>query len=145
MESRVLKIILATFIFAILSQAVHSLGTFWEMEFYQDPQYFSVWSKLMMPKAGSPPLSFYGFSLLFSLINGFIFTLIYNLYFSKIPTTLLKKGIVFGIVAFLFWGLGSFLETVLIINLPISLLFSWLVQSLAICLGGALIVARIFR
>ena len=47
----------------IVSQIIHSIEAFATMDFYLDPNYFGVWSKIMMPGPGPPPAEFYYYSI----------------------------------------------------------------------------------
>lgn len=140
------KIIIIAIVYAVLGQIIRIIGAMITMSFYLDPNYFSVWSKIMMPGAGAPPLSFTLISLTFSFINGIIFALVYAILKSSIPgQTLAKRGLMFGLLAFLLAGVAMFFTLVLLINLPIVLLVYWAFESLVIYLLLGLITAKIIK
>ena len=136
------KVLLAGFVFMIISQIIRTIGAFLEMNYYFDPNYFGVWSKIMMPAAGPPPTSFYCYSLLFAFINGVLFSLVYAYMKGGIPVKAwLKKGLIYGLVVFLIGGIPGSLALYLLINLPAMLLIYWAIETLIINLLGGIVVA----
>ena len=55
---KVARMIGAGVLFGIIALIVHWIFAYVGMDYYLDPAYFPVWSKLMMPTAGPPPASF---------------------------------------------------------------------------------------
>lgn len=140
------KIIIAALFFAVISQIVHTIGTMLTLPFYQDPNYFSVWSNLMMPKAGSPTLNFMLLSFVFALINGLIFASIYALIRKGLPgQSDASKGLLYGLFVFLLAGIYMFFTWILLINLPMMLLVAWIIEALIIDLAVGLITAKIIK
>jgi hypothetical protein len=124
----------------LISQAVHSMAAIMEMGYYKDPQYFPVWSKLMMPGAGPPPTSFFLYSMGLGLVEWGFFLAVFIVIGGGIPAQgRLVKGLYYGVVVFLVGTLGQSLGLGLIVNLPYGLLFLWTLESLVIdLLNGAL-------
>lgn len=117
-------------IIATVFRTVESMMT---MDYYMDPDYFSVWSKLMMPTAGSPPIEFTVTSIVFAFIGGLLFAGVYNVIAKGVPgKTLLRKGINYGLIIWIVAGIPFSLSMVLLINLPIDLIAFWTVTSLII-------------
>jgi hypothetical protein len=138
------RIIIAGIIFAVIAQIIHTIGAYASIKYYTMPEYFPVWSKLMMPTAGPPPTSFMLYSLLFSFIGGFLIALVYSVIKEGIPAnTVNKKGLVYGLLLFLAAGIPSALGMYLLINLPIALIIGWTIESLIVYLIGGIVIARI--
>ncbi|MFC1562956.1 hypothetical protein ACFL4Z_02795 [candidate division KSB1 bacterium] len=130
----------------ILNQIVHGLCAGIGMGYYTDPQYFDVWSKLMMPQPGPPPASFMFYSILFNLITSFFFVFVYLIISESIPGTgLVKKGLFYGLIVFMLSGISGALGMLLLINLPSGLIVLWTIESLIICIIGGILVAKIAK
>lgn len=140
------RILLATVVATIIAQVIHTLGATLAMSYYTDPQYFAVWSKIMMPKAGPPPASFMYLSLLFSLITYLIFVVFYNYFQGSIKTeNNLLRGLYYGIIIFLMMGIGGMMSLFLLINLPLALIAYWTIEGLVIFLLAGLIAGLIVK
>lgn len=140
------KLLFAAFAFAVLSQAIHSLGAYLSMGYYTDPQLAPLWSNLMMPSEGAPPLKFFAASFATSFIVGIIFAYTYILIRGAIkPGKSFESGILFGLFLFLINGIPSLLSMSLLFSLPIGLLLAWQVEGLAIYLCFGLAVVKIMK
>ncbi|MCL7414537.1 MAG: hypothetical protein M8349_00530, partial [ANME-2 cluster archaeon] len=114
------------------------------MDYYLDPQYFPVWSSYMMPSEGPPPASFMYMSLASGLITNLIFAGFYSFIKGSVPgATMIKKGLLYGLLIFIITGVPFTLTLILLINLPFGLILSWAAESLVIYLIGGLLVAKI--
>ncbi len=110
------------------------------------PQYFPVWSKIMMPTAGPPPVSFMVYSLLFSVVSGILIALVYSVVKNSVPgNNPTKKGLKYGVLIFLVGGIPGYLSMLLLINLPSALLLYWAFETLVVDLLGCFIIARILK
>ena len=138
------RILLAGIVFAVIAQIIHHTGAIVSMPFYTDPQYFSVWSKLMMPTAGLPPPEFAYTSFVFSLIIGILFALVYSV-ISKcmVGQVVTVKGIFYGFLVFLIAGIPGALSLYLLINLPQTLIAMWAFENLVIYMLGGITTAWI--
>jgi uncharacterized membrane protein YeaQ/YmgE (transglycosylase-associated protein family) len=142
---KVWKIIVAGIVFAIIAQIIHTVESMATMNFYQDPAYFAVWSKIMMPTAGPPPTEFYIYSIIFGIIAGIIYAMIYSMINKSIPgKTITNKGLYFGFLLFLV-GIPWSLTMYLLINLPPLLLVAWSITSLVIDLIFGVIAAKLMK
>jgi hypothetical protein len=140
------KIIVVAIIFMIISEVLNMIEAQFTMNYYTNPAYFSVWSKIMMPKAGPPPVEFYYYSVIFSFITGLIFAGIYTVIEKGIPgKTLIKKGVIYGLLIWLVGGIAGSLSMVLLINLPIDLIAFWAVTGLIIDLIAGIATAKILK
>ncbi len=142
---RPLKIILSALIATIISMVLHTVAALVEMPYYLMANYFSVWSKLMMPTAGPPPTSFYVYSAVFALIGYLLFALVYNVVKSSLPGKAWKKGLLYGLLVFAVASVPSSLSLVLLINLPVGLVGLWAAEGLIMSLFAGLVTAGINR
>ncbi len=139
------KIIVAGIVFAIIAQIIHIIESFVTMNFYTDPAFFGVWSKIMMPTAGPPPAEFYYYSIIFSIITGIIYAIVYEMTKKSLPgKTITKQGLYFGLLLFLL-SIPFSLTMYLLINLPIMLLVYWSISGFIIYLLGGTVIARIMK
>ena len=100
----------------------------------------------MMPTAGPPPVSFYLYSLVFSIITGMLIAYVYTIVRSSFKQkSLVKKGLFYGLLVFLVGALPSTLGMILLINLPVMLLVAWAIESLIILLLTGMILAKLIK
>jgi hypothetical protein len=141
------KIILGALAYVVIAFVVSTLSSYLTMSYYTDPNYFPVWSKIMMPTAGPPPMSFFYYSIAFSFIGGLIASFIYSrvqVVFGK--KSVMQKGIRFAIGMFLVSGVSFFLSMYLLINVPLGLLISWLFfNGLLVNLFAGIAIAKILE
>jgi len=138
------RILAVAILYAIVSEIVMTLGAVADMSYYMDTNYFSVWSKIMMPAAGPPPAEFYYTGIIFQLVAGFLFALVYRVIKGSVPGKgWNNKGLMYGFLVFLVAGIPTTFMLVLLINLPLGLLLSWMLQSLVVYLIGGLLAAKI--
>ena len=131
--------------FAIIAQIIHSIEASATMDFYMDPNYFGVWSKIMMPELGPPPAEFYYYSIIFGIITGIIYAVVYAMVKKSIPgKTIVKQGLYFGFLLFLL-GIPHFLAMYLLINLSALLLVYWAISGLIVNLIGGVIITYIVK
>lgn len=130
-------------IFGIISFIVHTIGAIAEMPYYLEEAYFPVWSSLMMPGPGTPGAEFFIASLIFSIIGGFLFGLVYALLKSGIPGK--RKGLTYGFLIFLVASIPAAMSIFLIINIPSALIFSWTIEALIIFLICGWIAEKVIR
>jgi uncharacterized membrane protein YeaQ/YmgE (transglycosylase-associated protein family) len=142
---KALKFIIAGIVFAIIAQIIHTVESMLTMNFYTDPAYFAVWSKIMMPGEGAPPTEFYIYSIIFGIIAGIIYAMIYSMINKSIPgKTITNKGLYFGFLLFLV-GIPWSLTMYLLINLPTLLLVAWSITSLVIDLIFGVIAVKLIK
>ncbi len=137
------RVIGAGIVFAIIGQLIHSLGAILTMGFYVDPTYLSVWSKIMMPAASPPPISFYYYSIAFGIITGILLASVYAIIREGITGKGAKKGLVYGFLVFLVAGVPGSLSLYLLINLPSALIAYWAIENLVIYLIGGAIFGKL--
>lgn len=138
------KTILAAVAFTVIAQITHSLFALMGMDYYLKKAYFPVWSKLMMPETGPPPLSFTAYSLLFSFISAMIFAYIYNWVKGCLEgKTPVEKGLCFGLILYFVGSIPGYLSLILLINLPLGLIGLWAIESLIVSLAGGIAIVKI--
>ena len=140
------RLIAVAILYAIIGEIIMTLGATADMSYYMDPAYFSVWSKLMMPAAGPPPAEFYYVGIAFQLVTGFLFALVYNVVKGAVPGKGWKnKGLMYGFLIFLVAGIPTTMTLYLLINLPVGLILSWMLQSLVVYLIMGLLAAKLVK
>jgi hypothetical protein len=140
------RLIAVAIVYAIVGEIIMTIGAMADMSYYYDSNYFPVWSKLMMPAAGPPPDEFYYVGIAFQLVTGFLFALVYNVLKGAVPGKGWKnKGLMYGFLIFLVAGIPTTMTLYLLINLPVGLLLSWMLQSLVVYLVMGLVAAKIVK
>ncbi len=113
------------------------------MSYYTNPEYFALWSKLMMPANGPPGTEFFIASILIDIIIGIILAGSYSLLAVSIPGEGISKGINYGILLFLIAGVPFTLSMYLLFAVPGSLLVYWAISTLVIYLISGAAFAKI--
>lgn len=138
------KTILAAVVFTIIAQIFHSVFALIGMDYYIKREYSPVWSKLMMPTEGPPPLTFTLYSLLFGFISALIFAYVYNWVKGCLKgRTPVEKGLCFGLGLFFVSNVPGYLGLILLINLPLGLIGLWAVEGFLISLLGGVAIVKI--
>jgi len=135
------RCIVASLVFTVTGFIVHTAGAFATIGYYLDPAYFCVWSRLLMPAAGPPPIEFTLVSLGLGFVSALLFVFVY---LKARPVFKEKSGVVagsiFGFGVFLVGGLPGSFTLWLLINLPGGLVASYTIEALAASvIGGALV------
>ncbi len=138
------KLLMASIAFLVISQILNQVFVFLTMKYYVDPTYFGVWSKVMMPGAGPPPMSFYIWGIVLSFIIAAIFVYFYEKFEMCIPGKGYRKGINYGAMLFLLVTVPSIFGMFLLINLPAALIFWWAIGDLVTYLLGGMAIAKIY-
>lgn len=134
---------LAAVAYVIIAQVVHTLGAIWMMDYYTNPLYFQLWSKLMMPAQGPPGADFYIVSALSNFIMGLIFAVAYPLV--TLPGKGVTKGVNYGAFLFFVVGVPFMLSVKLLLAVPGALLAGWLAESLVIYMAAGMAFSRIIK
>lgn len=141
---KVARMIVAGILVGMIAQIVHSVFAYVGMDYYLDPVYFPVWSKIMMPTAGPPPISFLYYSIIFNIISGILFAFVYTVLGSCVPgKKFIIRGLMYGFLVFLVGAIPGYLAMYLLINLPTELIALWAVESLIIYSIGGMVVAKL--
>lgn len=136
------RIILSSVIGMVIAQVIWTIEAMIDMPFYQAEAYFGVWSKLMMPNAGPPPMSFIFWGLLF----GFITWLLVSVVYAKIHKGLAeKKWVNFALILTAVHLVPMSLVMILIINLPLLMIVSWFIHGLVITFVNSFIIYKLIK
>lgn len=139
-----MKFISIVLLSTIVAQIIHMVGAGFGMNYYTDPNYFPVWSKIMMPSSGPPPASFLYWSIGIGIITWALFTWVYTILKNSIPGSgYLQKGVMYGILVFLVSGLSGSLPLFLLINLPLGLIVLWGIEGFIILGINGIITAKL--
>jgi len=139
------KVLTAGFVYLIIAFIIRQVEAILTMNYYTMPEYFGVWSKVMMPKAGPPPPSFFITSLLFSFLTGVGLAVFYDWIKSLLPKDKWSRIFCFTCLitglSFIFFSLTAFL----LFNLPFMLLVWWFVSSVIIFFLTAMVFVRVLK
>jgi hypothetical protein len=140
------RLLLAALAYTVFAYLLHLLGAMLTLDYYLNPAYFSVWSRILMPISGPPPLTFSVYSLVLGYITALLFAFIYlqiRPLFKEMSRV--RTGATYGFGVFLVGGLPGFLMLWLLINLPFLLIVEWAIEGLIANLVGGVLIASILR
>lgn len=137
------KAVLGALVFTVVAQIIHTVGAMAMMDYYMDPQYFCLWSSLMMPAEGPPGTEFLVASLVSNLAMGFVFAGMYQILQKSVPGKKLMKGVNYGIMLFMLFTIPYTLTAYLLLAIPAMLLFAWAAESLVILLLSGAAFAKL--
>ncbi len=140
-KKAVKPVLIAAVLFTLTSQLVIMFESAATMDIYLMPEYFPVWSKLMMPDMGPPPLTFFVISVLVSFALALIYAVIFRIVAPGIPGKGIVRGLSYGLILFFLSGVPSLLGMFLLINLPAKFFIAGTVSALASSLIGGIIIA----
>ena len=139
------KVFVVSFLFTIISFVIRQIEAMLTLNYYKMPEFFGVWSKLMMPKAGAPPVSFIITSLIFTFATGICLSLIYYYLKDHLPKERHKRMFYFADLmigtSFVFFTLPVYL----MFNIPSGLLISWFISSFIVLTLTSWILVRIVK
>jgi hypothetical protein len=139
------KLLLSSLIFTVISYIIHTIEAMLTINYYMMPQYFGLWSKLMMPTAGPPPTAFTITSIVFAFVTGISIGLIYYYLRDHLPPLGFKRAFYFADVliatSFLFFTLPSYL----MFNVPAGILVSWFISNFIILTIGSWVLVKIVK
>ncbi|MFA4982926.1 MAG: hypothetical protein WC588_01790 [Candidatus Micrarchaeia archaeon] len=138
------KASIAACAYAAISQIVYFFGATFDMGYYTDPANAQIWSKVMMPDAGPPPMEFYLLSLMLGFATGLLYALAFTFVHRSIKAkNALETGLRFGLFIFAMVSVTGFVSMSLLLAIPAGLQFSWLVQGLVTSLASGLVYAKV--
>lgn len=144
-ELNIKKILLVSVIFTVISFIIRQIEAILTMKYYVMPQFFGVWSKLMMPSNGPPPASFMITSLIFTFVTGISITLIYYYLKDHLPTVWKKRIFYFADLMIATYFVFFTLPVYLMFNVPVGLLISWFISTFVIVTIGSWILVKIIN
>lgn len=120
-------------------------GVIVTMDIYMMPEYFPVWSTLMMPDMAPPPAIFYAISISVSVGLALLCSTIFHVLRAGIPKTGILKGLNYCILLFLLSSFLSMLGMWMLINLPVKFFIAGLVFGLIHYLIGGVVISLAFQ
>lgn len=139
------KVLLIGLLYTIISTVVRQLEIIWTMKYYTQPQYFGVWSKLMMPSAGPPPFEFMVTSMILTFASGMALAIIYYYLKDYLPKGFWHRATFFADVlvstSFIFFTLPVYL----LFNVPVALLGWWFVSTFVVLFLTSILIVKIVK
>ena len=139
------NVLFAALIYLVIAYVIRQIEVIITMPFYFDPNYLSVWSTLMMPEPGPPPLSFTLISIVFTFTTGLVLAALWAALKDFLPKQFWAKVLAYTDIVVALMLVLSFLPMVLLINLPLLLIFSWFITGILTTFVGALIFAKMLK
>lgn len=139
------KVFIAGFWYLIIATVLQQIEVMFTMSYYKDPAFAGLWSKLMMPTVGPPPLAFFAISLLFTYATGCTLAAVF-----EFMTPLFGKNYWGKVVGFTDITVGlaivfASFPMYLLLNIPLGLLGWWLVTTWVTMLVSAAAFANVMR
>jgi hypothetical protein len=139
------KLFLFSLLFTIISFVVRQIESILTIKYYMMPEFFGVWSKVMMPKAGPPPISFMITSIIFAFATGISLGLIYYYLRNHLPKDSKRRVLYFAdlmiAASFVFFTLPTYLMS----NVPLGLLISWFISSFILIVIASWMLVKIAK
>lgn len=123
------KVFLAAFIYLVIAYALRQAEVLLTVNYYMMPDYLGVWSKLMMPTQGPPPLEFTLISVLFTFLAGIVIAAMYDFTKGLFEKGNCEKISGFTMMISVIILVVAYLPMLLLFNLPFILVVSWFVTS----------------
>lgn len=144
-EISIIKVLKTSVIYTIFAFIAHQIEAILTMKYYLMPEYFGVWSKLMMPSAGPPPMEFMITSLVFTFVTGVSITLIYYYLKDHLPENKTKRIFYFADLLIATSFVFSTLPMYLMLNVPQGLLLAWFISNFIIVTFASWLMVKIIR
>jgi uncharacterized membrane protein len=139
------KVFLIALLYTIIATVIRQLEMIWTLKYYMTPQYFGVWSKLMMPSNGPPPFEFMVTSMILTFASGMALTIIYYYLRDYLPKGFWHRATFFADVlvstSFIFFTLPVYL----LFNVPLALLGYWFVSTFVVLLLTSILIVKIIK
>ena len=139
------KVIYCGLIYTVVATVIHQVEAIFTMNYYTMPEFFGVWSKLMMPSAGPPPASFMITSVILTFVSGISLAIVYYYLRDILPKDTKRRVLFFAdlliALSFVFFTLPAYL----LFNLPLALLISWFFSSFVILCAASFTFVKIIR
>jgi hypothetical protein len=140
-KKAVKPVLIAAVLFTIASQVIIMFESAATMDIYMMPEYFPVWSRLMMPEMGPPPAVFFAMSILVSFALALTCAAVFWIVRPGIPGEGITRGFSYGLILYFISGVPSLLGMFLLINLPEKFFIAGTISSLVNFLTGGIIIA----
>jgi hypothetical protein len=136
-------ILWSTLSYTIIAMVIHQIEAIFTVGYYQIPEYFGVWNKLMMSDQGGPKPIFVIISTLFALITGFILATTYFFLKDHLSQGYWTKVLSFTLLLSVISVVTFTLPAILLFNVPILMMFYWLLSGVFIFFFGSMVFAKI--
>lgn len=138
------QIFISGFWYLVVASIVQQIEVAFTMDYYKNPAYSGLWSRLMMPAAGPPPAIFFVISLTFTYITGCTLAAVFDFTRTLSKTYWLRVVNFTDIVVGLSIVLTSF-PMYLLFNVPVALLAWWLGATFVTTFVSAMIFAKLMK
>ncbi len=139
------KVFVAGFWYLVVATVLQQIEVAFTMNYYKDPAYFGVWSKLMMPTAGPPPVVFFIISLVFTYATGCTLAAVFEFMSPLFGKNFWGKVVGFTDIMVGLTIVFSLFPMFLLINVPLGLLAWWLVTSWGTMLITSMTFAKVMK
>lgn len=136
------EVLMSGLLYSLIALFIRQIEMMMTMGYYKDPAYFAVWSKLMMPTQGPPPLAFFIESLLFTYATGVTLAAIFEFTKPLFGKKYWEKVIGFTDITVGLMIVFGFFPMYLLINLPLGLIVTWFISGWVTVLLGAMVFAK---
>lgn len=139
------KLLLVAGVYTVVATVLRQIEAVVTMKYYLMPEHFGVWSKIMMPNVGPPPIDFFLSSAVITFATGLSIAVIYYYMRDILPKDPRKRTFYFADIlvgtSFVFFTLPVYL----LFDVPWQLLISWFVTSFIILLIGSYTIVKIIK
>ena len=139
------KLLLVAGIYTVAATILRQIEAVVSMKYYMSPEYFGVWSKIMMPSVGSPPMEYFLSSVVITFATGLSITIIYYYMRDILPKNPRTRTFYFADImigtSFVFFTLPTYL----LFNLPWQLHLSWFITTFIILLIGSYTIVKVIK
>ncbi len=139
------KVILVSIILLVIQMVIMNVEALFDMKYYVMPEYFPVWSKLMMPNAGPPPAEFFIASTLFSFLSALVLACVYECFKTSLEKKFWPRVLGFTKLMALLSLVFAYLPMYMMINLPVMLIVSWFISGVLVILLGSIVFVKILK
>jgi len=139
-------VFLVSFIYLAISAVVQYICQLLTSNYYQMPEYFGVWNKLMMPYLGTvPPIYFTLMSLGYSLLTGFVLAILFSLLKDIWEKCVCKQISGFTLLVSGLRLVFTYIPMVMLFNVPILLVAAWFITSIIIIFFSSFAFVKILK
>ncbi len=137
------KIGIVAFLYTLFATVVHQIEALVSLKYYMMSEYFGVWSKLMMPKAGPPPQEFFIASTVLTFTTGVSLALVYCYIRDMLPKNNRERIFLFADLMIGLQFVFFTLPVYLLFHVPPILLVSWFVSNFIILVFTSFICVKV--
>lgn len=135
-------IVVSGLIYSVVAVLFQQIEVYFTMKYYTDPALAGLWSKVMMPVAGPPPLSFFVVSLLFTVSTGIVLAAVFDYMKGLFGKGYWKRVIGFTDIMVGLSIVFGYFPMYLMFNVPVGLIAAWLISGFFTTLLSAMVFAK---